>query len=178
MMIINGLLYQGLCCCVRERKCFSSGGSQYSDTISLSQIPMAEKEAGAIRNVRNENVFNVGPNSEQFREEKMMAVWWGVTYNQYGTSLMTRNRRLNLPDTLLQVTLGPCQGRICHGKMDVVCLPSECSDITPTGSVLNPWVLSNLDWGWTLASKCSGPAAHCSGSHRKSRGIGQAAPGI
>ena len=35
---------------------------------------MAEKEAGAIRNVRNENVFNVGPNSEQFREEKMMAI--------------------------------------------------------------------------------------------------------
>ena len=146
MMIINGLVYQGLCCCVRERKCFSPGGSQYSDTISLSQIPMAEKKAGAIRNVRNENVFNVGPNSEQFREEKMMAIWWGVTYNQYGTSLMTRNRRLNLPDTLLQVTLGPCQRRIYHGQMDVVRLPSECSGITPTGSVLNPRVPSR---GWT-----------------------------
>lgn len=100
----------------------------------------------------------------------MMAIWWNVTYNQYSTSLRTRNRRLNLPDTLFQVTLGPCQRRICHGKMDAVCLPNECSDITPTGSVLNPRVRSNLDWRWTLASKCSVPAAHCSGSHGKSQG--------
>ena len=35
-------------------------------------------EAGTIRNVRNENVFNMGPNPKQFREEKMMAIWWAL----------------------------------------------------------------------------------------------------
>ena len=40
----------------------------------------------------------------------------------------------------------------------------------PMDSVLNPRVPSNLDWRWTPASKCSGPAAHCSGSPGKSQG--------
>ena len=158
-----------LCCCVKERKYFPQGGPQYSDTISLSHAS--------------------GWNGS--RANQIFAQWKCV---QHGTKLRTVQGKED-DGYLMRCHLqsashisGDQKEKVKFTRHSVSChpWPLPMKDLSwedgcslsakrvfrhhPTDSVLNPRVPSNLDWRWTLASKCSGPAAHCSGSHGKSQG--------
>ena len=143
-------------------------------TPFLKATPVAEMEAGTIINVHNENVFHL------------------VTEN--GTKLRTVQGRED-DGYLMRCHLqsashisGDQKEKVKFTRHSVSCHPwplpmkdlsweDGCSLSTkrvfrhrPMDSVLNPRVPSSLDWRWTPASKCSGPAAHCSGSLGKSQG--------